>query len=62
LRRPDRGQYLRSSIKLGVPIHLVHGNNLGDAMALHWMMAKPEGWLPITGRMPNLNLVGGASL
>jgi predicted phosphodiesterase len=36
---------LRASIKLGVPLHVVHGNNLGDAMAMHKMMAKSGGML-----------------
>ena len=31
---------LRASLKLGIPIHAVHGNNIGDHMALHSMMAK----------------------
>jgi hypothetical protein len=26
---------LRSSIKLGIPLHVVHGNNLGDQAAMH---------------------------
>lgn len=25
---------LRASIKLGIPLHIVHGNNLGDQIAL----------------------------
>lgn len=34
---------LRASLLLGLPIHAVHGNNLGDPMALHGMMKKSDG-------------------
>jgi len=36
---------LRASIKLGVPLHVVHGNNLGDAMTMHKIMSKSGGML-----------------
>lgn len=49
---------LRSSIKLGVPVHLVHGNNLGDAMALHRMMAKTGGVVTYHGQDAELELGG----
>jgi hypothetical protein len=49
---------LRSSIKLGVPIHLVHGNNLGDAMALHRMMEKTGGLVTYHGQDADLELGG----
>ena len=31
---------LRSSIKFGLPIHAVHGNNIGDVAAMYRMMEK----------------------
>lgn len=49
---------LRSSIKLGVPVHLVHGNNQGDAMALHRMMAKTGGLVTYHGQDAELELGG----
>lgn len=49
---------LRNSIKLGIPVHLVHGNNLGDAMALHRMMAKTSGLLTYHGQDAELELDG----
>lgn len=33
---------LRASMKFGMTMHLVHGNNLNDAMAMHRMMAKSD--------------------
>src|ERR1039457_1408600 len=41
---------LRSSIKLGVPLHVVHGNNLGDQIAMHKLMAKSGGSLIYHGQ------------
>lgn len=34
---------LRASLEIGIPIHAVHGNNLGDVAALYRMMAKYAG-------------------
>ncbi len=31
---------LHASLKLGIPVHPVHGNNIGDIAALYRMMAK----------------------
>jgi predicted phosphodiesterase len=36
---------LRASLKLGLPIHVVQGNNIGDTMAVHKLMAKSAGKL-----------------
>ncbi|MDH4235330.1 MAG: metallophosphatase family protein [Gallionella sp.] len=49
---------LRSSLKLGIPIHAVHGNNLGDMMAMHKMMAKTGGLLAYHGQDAELELGG----
>jgi putative phosphoesterase len=49
---------LRASIKLGVPLHVVHGNNLGDAMAMHRMMAKSGGSLIYHGQDAEMELGG----
>lgn len=49
---------LRSSLKLGLPIHAVHGNNLGDMMAMHRMMANTKGLLTYHGQDAELELGG----
>src|ERR1039457_853599 len=49
---------LRSSIKLGVPLHVVHGNNLGDQIAMHKLMAKSGGSLIYHGQDAVLELGG----
>lgn len=49
---------LRASMKLGVPLHVVHGNNLGDGMAMHRMMAKSGGLLTYHGQDAELELAG----
>jgi putative phosphoesterase len=49
---------LRSSLKLGLPIHAVHGNNLGDATALHKMMAKSGMVFTYHGQDAELELAG----
>jgi putative phosphoesterase len=49
---------LRASIKLGVPMHVVHGNNLGDAMTMHKMMSKSGGMLTYHGQDAELELGG----
>ena len=36
---------LRMSMKLGIPLHVVHGNNLGDQSAMHRLMTKSGGSL-----------------
>ncbi|HUW00311.1 MAG TPA: metallophosphoesterase family protein [Gallionella sp.] len=40
---------LRASIKLGIPLHVVHGNNLGDQIAMQRLMAKSGGMLTYHG-------------
>jgi putative phosphoesterase len=49
---------LRTSIKLGMPMHVVHGNNLGDQMAMHKMMMKSGGLLIYHGQDAVLELGG----
>jgi len=34
---------MRAALKLNIPIHAVHGNNIGDVAALYRMMAKTNG-------------------
>lgn len=49
---------LRASLKLGLPIHVVQGNNIGDTMAVHNLMAKSGGKLIFHGIDATLELGG----
>jgi putative phosphoesterase len=49
---------LRASLKLGIPIHAVHGNNIGDVPALYRAMAKSEGLFTYHGQEATLELCG----
>jgi putative phosphoesterase len=49
---------LRAAAKLGVPIHLVHGNNLGDAQALHALAREPGSPVRYHGPDARLELGG----
>jgi uncharacterized protein len=49
---------LRLSMKLGIPLHVVHGNNLGDQSAMHRMMTKSGGSLIYYGQDAELELGG----
>lgn len=49
---------LRASLKLGIPIHAVHGNNIGDVAAMHRMMEKTGGLLNYHGQEAMLELGG----
>jgi hypothetical protein len=42
----------------GLPVHLIHGNNLGDAQALHFQMHKSGGLLRYHGPDARLELGG----
>jgi putative phosphoesterase len=49
---------LRASLKLGIPLHVVHGNNLGDQIALQRLMTKSGGMLTYHGHDAELELGG----
>ena len=49
---------LKPLLALGLPVHVVHGNNLGDAMALHRMCAESAGLLVYHGADAELELGG----
>jgi hypothetical protein len=49
---------LRASLKLGIPIHAVHGNNIGDIAALYRMMKNSGGLLSYHGQEAMLELGG----
>lgn len=49
---------LRASLKLGIPIHAVHGNIIGDVAALYRMMAKSAGLFIYHGQEAMLEFGG----
>lgn len=49
---------LRASLKLGIPIHAVHGNNVGDVDALYRMMEKNRGLFTYYGQEAMLEMGG----
>jgi putative phosphoesterase len=52
------GNTLRASMKLGLPIHAVHGNNLGDPVSMSRLAAKSNGLLHYYGQDAMLELGG----
>ena len=51
-------QTVKPALEHGLPLHLVHGNNIGDAQALHFQMARSGGLLRYHGMDARLE-VGG---
>lgn len=51
-------QTLRASIKLGLPLHVVHGNNIGDPIAMQQLVKKSAGGLVYHGLDATLELAG----
>lgn len=49
---------LKSSIRLGLPMHVVHGNNLGDPVAVARMACNSDGILHYHGQDARLTLAG----
>jgi len=49
---------LRAALKFGIPVHAVHGNNIGDIPALYRMMAKTGGLFTYHGQEAVLELGG----
>ena len=47
---------LRASLKVGLPMHVIHGNNLGDMVALQRLVSKSAGKLVYHGMDANLEL------
>ena len=52
------GNTLRASIKLGLPIHAVHGNNLGDPVSIARLAHQSDGMLIYHGADAAINLGG----
>lgn len=49
---------LKASLKLGLPIHAVHGNNLGDPVAIAKLACHSEGLLHYHGNDASIELGG----
>jgi putative phosphoesterase len=49
---------LRAALDFALPMHVVHGNNLGDALALSQLAARSQGLLCYYGAHGNLELAG----
>lgn len=49
---------LKASLKLGLPIHAVHGNNLGDPVAIARLACHSEGLLTYHGNDAGIELGG----
>lgn len=49
---------LKGLARFGVPVHAVHGNNLGDPVLLAKLAAKPENHLHYHGQDAQLTLAG----
>lgn len=51
-------QSLKPALALGLPVHLIHGNNVGDTQALHRLAAASEGRLHYHGVDGRFELAG----
>ena len=49
---------LKQTLKLGLPIHVVHGNNLGDPSAFYGLAARFQGQLRYYGADADFDLAG----
>lgn len=49
---------VKASLKLGLPLHVIHGNNLGDLVALARVACHSDGLLNYHGRDATLEMAG----
>lgn len=49
---------LKSAIGLGLPLHVIHGNNVGDPFGLHRLEAETRGQVRYHGHDARLELAG----
>lgn len=49
---------LRPLLDIGLPVHIVHGNNLGDAVSLSRLAAASDGLITYHGADADLTLAG----
>ncbi|MFA7269050.1 MAG: metallophosphoesterase family protein [Sterolibacterium sp.] len=52
------GNTLRATLKLDLPLHVVHGNNVGDQVALARLASDSGGWLNYYGQDAAIELGG----
>jgi len=52
---------LRPALSTGIPMHVIHGNNMGDAVALHNLSRASDGLLHYHGPDARLDLGGEKS-
>lgn len=51
-------QSLKPALAIGLPVHLIHGNNAGDPTALHRLVASSGGLLQYHGPDAQIELAG----
>jgi putative phosphoesterase len=51
-------QTVKPALQHGLPVHLIHGNNVGDVQAMHFQMGKSGGQLRYHGADARLELAG----
>ena len=51
-------QSLKPALALGLPVHLIHGNNVGDSQALHRLAQASDGRLRYHGVDARIELAG----
>jgi len=51
-------QTVKPALAEGLPVHLIHGNNVGDTQALHFQMGRSGGRLTYHGADARLELAG----
>ena len=51
-------QTLKPALALGLPVHLIHGNNVGDPQALHHLARATDGLLRYHGADARIELAG----
>ena len=51
-------QTLRPTLALGLPVHIIHGNNIGDPQSLHRWVATNNGLLHYHGADARIELAG----
>ncbi|MDH5538262.1 MAG: metallophosphatase family protein [Rhizobacter sp.] len=51
-------QTLKPALAVGLPVHLIHGNNIGDPQALHKLVRRSDGLLNYHGADARVELAG----
>jgi hypothetical protein len=51
-------QTLKPSMRMGIPIHVIHGNNLGDSIAMHALSRGSDGLVQYHGSDARLDFEG----